>query len=231
MVGIVECTIAIGVVTIGCLCAGRFAAITLTIITTAMAALVMPPFLSFRVERGGDVALLLFQSIVGFVVASKLPAKDRGDRQTLRATQLERTCPTRRGSYSLLTVVRKVREGDGDLGRKLSDLDVYGNVDSGIAVSEQELEHIVADVLRIALSHSNVQRVSVYAGRQPALDRITIEAEYDLTSPLPRIRMLGRSDSQCHLQTDRWPPNCSLTLLDNGYEYIYLISIFKQDAV
>ena len=233
MVGIIECVLAIGAITLTRMAAGKIAAMTLTALTAATAALVMPPFLSWEVERGSDLLALLFQTVVGLIVAYRSPPRTllirtRAARRSVVPRQIE---PVRRSAerpYSLPTVVRRVMEGDADLIKRAGDLGVYGELDGGIAVSQDVLEKLVLDILRLAFSDSKVQRVNVYTGRQPALDRIDVVAEYDLVPALSRMRLVGRSDGECHIRTDNWPPNCSAARFDNGFEHTYLISIHKR---
>jgi K+-sensing histidine kinase KdpD len=75
MVGLILCLLAISAVTVTCLFAGRVAALTLNLVAVGIGLLLAPPALSFRVENPEDVVALLFQSIVGFVVAFRFPAR------------------------------------------------------------------------------------------------------------------------------------------------------------
>ena len=77
MAGLIWCLLAISAVTITCMFAGRVAALTLNLVAVGIGALAVPPFLSFRVENTEDIVALLFQSIVGFVVAFRFPARKR----------------------------------------------------------------------------------------------------------------------------------------------------------
>jgi hypothetical protein len=235
MLGIIECVLAIIAIAITSMSAGRIAAMMLTAVTAATAVLVMPPFLSWQVERSSDLLALLFQSVVGLIVAYTWPPRNRpvSTRYVQRPIVSSGIKPARRPTqkaYSLAAIVRSTMERDSDLGKRAGDLDVYGELDRTIAVAQDELERVILDILRMAFSDSKVQHVGVYTGRQPALDRISVVAEYDLASALPGIRLIGRWDSQYQIRTANWPPNCSATYFDNGYEHIYLISIYKRCA-
>ncbi|HYR43664.1 MAG TPA: hypothetical protein VER98_11610 [Terriglobia bacterium] len=237
MVGIIECVLAIGAITIAGMIAGRIAAMILIALTTATGALIMPPFLSWQVDNDLDLLALLFQNVVGLIVAYRSPVRPRPI-STRNARRSPVSChhvdPMRlsaeRRNYSLPTVVSSIMEGNANLIKRAGDLEVYGELDGRIAVSQDVLERLVLDVLRLAFSDSRVQHVSVYTERQPALDRIDVVAEYDVAPALPRIRLLGRSDGQYQIPTDNWPPNCSAASFDNGHEQTYLISIYKRNA-
>jgi hypothetical protein len=233
MLGIIECVVAVGAIAVTSMSAGRIAAMTLTALTAATGALLMPPFFSWQVERTSDLLALLFQTIVGLVIAYRWPARTRPKRCSTVSGPIEPFGRPARQTYPLAAILRRVMERDRDLEKRVGRLDVYGELDGTIAVSavsEDQLEKMFLDILRMAFSDSKVQHVSVYTGRQPARDRISVVAEYDLESALPGIRLLGRWDSQYQIRTSNWPRNCSATYFDNGYEYIYLISIYKRDA-
>src|SRR5262249_22044262 len=134
-------------------------------------------------------------------------------------------------TYFLSTITRSVMERESDLLERISDLEVYGELDGRIAISRQELEQILSDVIRRAFSDPKVQRVNVYTARQPALDQISIVAQYHCPPSLPHFRLLGRSDSECPIQTPKWPANCSATYIDNGLEHTYHVSIHKNCSV
>ena len=188
---------------------------TRTIAAVTMAAVVMPPYLSFRVEDS-----------TGLVAR---PRRDHQPTVPLKTEITSRTGCTAQRSSSLRATAQAAMECDTDLARRVGDLQVHPDVDDVIAVSQDELTQILSDILRIVFSHSNVRHVDIYAGRQPARDRVTVIAAYDLSSPLPCIRMLGRSDNECHrLQMEQWPPSCSATWFDNGFDYIYQIAIDKK---
>jgi hypothetical protein len=120
-------------------------------------------------------------------------------------------------------------ETDAGLKERLNDVDVDGELEGNVALSEAELNRLVSSLLRTALSNANVQHVGMYTGRQPTLDRITLVAGYDPSPTLPRVRSLGRPETQCQvLQMDYLPPHCSATWFDNGYDYVYQIAIHRS---
>src|SRR6266852_6231620 len=229
MLGLIESFIAISAIVMTCRFAGRIPAMMLTAVAAATAVLIMPPFPSWEVESTTDVMALVFQSIVGLAVAYRWKPKVHPEQRSAAsplATFLRR--PKER-SYSLLTSVKEVMERDTDLAKRLRDIDVCGESHDALAVSQDELEQILSDVIRIAFSDPKIRRVKVYTGRQPALDQINVVAEYDHPISLPRFRVLGRSDSQSPIWTKDWPANCSaFSFENNGFEHTYIISIRKS---
>ena len=116
-------------------------------------------------------------------------------------------------------------EADADLKERLDDVEVDGELEGNVALSEAELDRLVLSLLRAAFTHTNVRHVGMYTGRQPTLDRITLVAGYDPSPTLPRVRSLGRPETQCQvLRMDHLPPHCSVTWFDNGYDYVYQIA-------
>ena len=98
MVGLISCLLAISAVAVTCIFAGRVAALTLNFVAVGIGLLVAPPVLSFRVESTEDVVALLVQSIVGCLVAFRLPARKRRDNRPLVDGQ-PRLTPARASNY------------------------------------------------------------------------------------------------------------------------------------
>ena len=120
-------------------------------------------------------------------------------------------------------------ETDADLKKRWNDVEVDGELEGNVALSEAELDRLVSSLLRTAFTHKNVRHVGMYTGRQPTLDRITLVAGYDPSSTLPCVRSLGRPEAQCQvLQVDHLPPHCSATWFDNGCDYVYQIAIHRN---
>jgi len=233
MLSVIECLVAIGAITIAGMFAGRIAAMSLTAITAATAVLVMPPFMSWQVEREVDLLALLFQSIVGLIVAYRWPARTQNHRRSAAPPDVGPKRHPSKPACSLTTVVHSAIEQSQnvDLKRRIGDFEITGELDGGIAASQNDLERILRDGLKMALSDSRVQHISVHTGKQPSMDRITVVAQYDTNPGLPRLRLLGKSDRQQPIATENWPGNCSVSYFDNGHEHIYLISIYRHDAV
>jgi len=87
MVGLISCLLAISGVTVTCMFAGRAAALTLNLVAVGIGAFLAPPPLSFRVENTEDVVALLLQSIVGFLVALRFPARKRRNTRSISDAQ------------------------------------------------------------------------------------------------------------------------------------------------
>jgi hypothetical protein len=108
------------------------------------------------------------------------------------------------------------------------EFEFIGGADVGFNISRHSLEQMISDVMKIVTSHANVKSLSVYLTTLPSVDQIIICADYWGTGPLPRLRWLGRTDKERPLDISGWPQNCSAAFFDNGYEYIYSISISKR---
>lgn len=98
MVGLILCLLAIPGVTVTCMFAGRFAALTLNLVAVGIGAFLAPPALSFRVENTEDVVALVFQGIVGFVLAFGFPARKHRNSRSIPDAQ-PRVTPAPASNY------------------------------------------------------------------------------------------------------------------------------------
>jgi len=98
MVGLISCLLAISAVAVTCMFAGRVAALALNLVAVGIGLILAPPSLSFRVENTEDAVALLLQSIVGFVVAFRLPARKRRKNRPIADAQ-PRPAPARAPNY------------------------------------------------------------------------------------------------------------------------------------
>jgi hypothetical protein len=228
MLGLIESFVAISAIVMTCRFAGRIPAMMLTAVAAAAGALIMPPAPSWEVDSTTDVMTLVFQSMVGLAVAYRWPPKAQHEQRSAAFPLAAFLRRPKERSYSLLASVKVVMERDPELAERLRDIDVCGELHDMVAVSRDELEQILSDVIRIAFSDPRIRRIKVYTGRQPALDQVNVVAEYDHPISLPRFRMLGRSDSQSPIWTKDWPANCTAFSFDNGFEHTYIISIRKS---
>jgi hypothetical protein len=227
MLALVESLTAICAITMTCVYAGRIAAMMLTAIAAATGALILSPFLDWAVESPTDVLALVFQTIVGLAVAYAWPRERRCS--TSRPIELRTRLAERR--HSMLEIVRVGMGRDVDLADRSGDVHIYGELDGAVTIPGDKLAEILSDVLRMAFADGQVGRVSIFTGRQPSRNQISVVAEYNLGSALPRFRLLGRSDTQHSIRENNWPPYCSATRIDNGFEYIFLISICKDEEL
>lgn len=224
MLGLIEAFVAISAVILTSRIAGRIPAMMLTAIAAAAGAFIMPPSASWEVENPADVLTIVVQSIVGLAVAYKW--QPRVQRlQPAAATPLVQH--RKEAAYSLLTIVPAVLARQGGLMGGLCDIQLCGELDGMISVSEAELDNLLSDVLHLAFSDPKTRRIKIYASRRPALNQITLVAEYNASAPLPRLRMIGRSDRQRPLEAQHWPANCSATVFDSQAARTYQISIQK----
>jgi hypothetical protein len=222
MLGLTESLIAISAIIMTCRFAGRIPAMMLTAVAAASAAIIMPPFASWEVESTTDVLTVVFQTIIGLVVAYKLPTKKQHERRPPTSSFSERP---KEPAHSLFAIVHAITKRDADLAALPRDIDVHGELHGSVGLSPDELNQVVSDVMRIALSDPTTQQVAIYTGRRPSLYQISLVAQYGPTMSLPRTRMLDQPDNHCALHMDGWPANCSGVTFDNGFEKTYLISI------
>jgi hypothetical protein len=222
MLGLTEAFITIAAVIMTCRIAGRIPAMMLTAVAAAAGAIIMPPFASWEVESTADILTIVFQSIVGLAVAYKWQPKV----QRLQAAEAIPFSQHQKGPVSsLFTIVPTVMARHQELTGRLCDIQFCGLLHGSIGTTEDELENILLDVLRLAFSDPKTQGIKIYTGRRPALHQIVLVAEYKAAVSLPRLRLLGRSDSQHPLETKHWPDNCSATIFDSPIARTYQISI------
>src|SRR5438445_6346427 len=124
MLGIVESLIAIGAIALTAMLAGRIAAMTVTAVATAAVAIIMPPALSLEVDSSTDLLALLFQAIVGLILAYRSPAKVHREASSHVSLRTAATRTSAEPAYSLRTVARRVIESDADLAKRRGDVDV-----------------------------------------------------------------------------------------------------------
>lgn len=229
MLQIIGCLIATGIVALTALAAGRIAGLSLTVVICGFMAFFMTPVFSLRVARNADIAVLVLQSVGGVVVTQTGRRKGRPRQQRDVITTEPLSLPLRRQEGSRLAdLVPRLLEKDRELRLRSAELHVEVDQHQRVTLSEQQLDGVVADILRLAFARTDVRRVSIYAARRPSCDRISISAEYDLEPTLPRLRIIGRNDDHCMLiSMPTWPPRCSATWFDNGFEYIYQVVVQK----
>ncbi|MEO8367608.1 MAG: DUF4118 domain-containing protein [Candidatus Solibacter sp.] len=216
------------------LVAGRIAGVSLTVVACGFMAFFMPPTFSLRVARNADIAVLVVQSVAGIVVTQTTRRKGRRQQQADAITSEPLPLSRRQEGSRIADVIARLLEKDAGLWLRSADLHVEVDQDQRIKLSEHEFDRILTDILRLAFARNEVtggtrsRRVSIYAAHRPSCDRISVSAEYDLEPTLPRVRIVGRNDDQCkRIPTSGWPPRCSATWFDNGFEYIYQVAIQK----
>jgi hypothetical protein len=221
---IVSCILSVAAVALTTAAAGRLTGISLAAVASALIAFSMPPVFSFRVANGGDLLMLVAQGAAGLLVAHTVRI-GRSQEWPPRPRPVSARPPLPHRPLISEAVLRAM-DSDAGLSRRASDLHVHADRYARPPVSAPELDRVVLDILRTAFGRSNVQRVSVYSGRQPGAERIRVVAEYELDPPLPRLRITGRSDDQCiALTMPGWPRGCTATCFDNGTEFIYQIQL------
>ncbi len=228
------CLIATGVVGLTTAVVGRFAGVALTVVISGMMAFFMTPIFSLRVDRSTDIAALAVQSVAGIVVTQT--AHRRSSRRQIKQkpglATAERPPMPRRilESSRLADVVPQLLEKYGDLRLRSADLSVEVDQCLRLTLSESELCRILSDIFRLAFARTNVRRVSTFASRRPSCERISVAAEYDNETTVPRLRILGRNDDHCRqVLTSNWPQRCSATWFDNGFAYIYQVAIQRPE--
>ena len=230
MLGWIECLLAISATAVACMYAGRVAALTLTAVAAATAAVIMPPFSSWQVDSTADLLALLFQTVVGVAVVYAWPSRMGRQR---RAVPFEPVGLKKTGDSEacfLSTIARDIVQRETGMADRVSDIDVHGELDPRTAISRHELDRILSDIIRIAFSDPKVQRVHIYTSRQPSLDQISVTGQYCRPPAQPHFHLIGRSDRERPIQTRNWPDNCSATYIDNGFEHTYHVSIYKNSS-
>jgi hypothetical protein len=223
MLELIVSAIAISSIAMTCRIAGRIPAMMVTAVAAASAAMIMPPFASWQVESTTDILTVVLQTIIGLVLAYRSPAKSR-QKQPALTSSFERPLQT---SPSLHTIVQAAISHHRAVAARSDDIEICGDLHDESGASRNNLETILSDVLRIAMSNPGTQRVRIHTGRRPGLDHICVVAQCGDSASLPRIRIVGRPDSERPLRAKGWPANCSATVFDNGFEHIYQISIQK----
>ena len=223
MLGLIESLIAISAIAITCRIAGRIPAMMMTALAAAGAAIIMPPFASWEVESTTDLLTVVFQTIIGLTLAYRLPRKNHQKERPV-TFWFERP---RQPAPSLHTIVQAAISHHRAVAARSDDIEICGDLHDESGASRNNLETILSDVLRIAMSNPGTQRVRIHTGRRPGLDHICVVAQCGDSASLPRIRIVGRPDSERPLRAKGWPANCSATVFDNGFEHIYQISIQK----
>ena len=220
--------LAVGAVAWATATAGRLAGISLTAIASGIMALMMPPVFSLRVESSAGIAVLVVNGVAGLIVAHAVRPRSR----IFRVVESMQGPPERLAASDGLSfpeAISGVMERDSVLRRRASDVCVHVDQNTRSSMGADALDQILLDILRVALSHSNVHRVNVYASRRPSEECIRVAAEYAVQPSFPRLRVTGRTDDSCaNLALPRWPDICSATWFDNGFEFIYQVRIKRR---
>jgi hypothetical protein len=108
---------------------GRVASVTVMAVTTGVWMLVMPPFLSFRVESNIDIAAVLFQTVVGFAVAAKSPVRTPHTPTTIVHWRPQPGDRLVQRQYPLDRITCKIIEQNSELFARRNDIEVDGEVD------------------------------------------------------------------------------------------------------
>jgi len=186
---------------------GRGAGLAVSALFSAFAAFfVMPPALSFRIERPGDLGIL-----VGFALSSLaiLHLFRRAESQdVLSSAGLMLPVPPRMDAEVLsiaLPQSRLANEPD-------YDPDVSG---------------VIEDVRGLAKETApSIDQIFVHSALQPGLRKFWVIARRraDVATQTPLI--IGLRDEHCQRITrPAWPANCSVAWFDNDAERVYQISV------
>lgn len=224
MLGLVESLIAISAIVMTCQVAGRIPAMIMTAFAAMSSAILMPPFASWEIDSTTDLLAVVFQTVVGLTVAYKWPRKGSYRYQQPVIPFFSRP---RNPGYSLHKIVQTVMKRDKELAATINHIQVCGDLQGPVAISGDELERIVSDVMKMVFSERETRHAKIYTARRPTVDEISLVTEYSDAVSLPRVRILSRSDHHCPIRTEGWPANCSVSFFDNGFEKTYQISIRK----
>ena len=223
MLGLFESLVAISVIAMTCQVAGRIPAMMMTAFAAASAAIIMPPFASWAIQDPADLLAVVLQTLVGLTVVYSWPRKNQLREQPAPSFSDR----SRNPGYSLNAIVQSVMKRNRELAAKINHIQICADLHGSAAVSRDDLERIISDVMEMAFSQPNTRHARIYTACRPNLDEIRLITEFDDALPQPRVRILSRSDHHCPIQTKAWPANCSATFFDNGSEQTYQISIRK----
>ena len=228
LIEILGCFLAVGAVAFATATAGRLVGVLLTAVASGLMAFLMPPVFSLRVESSAGIAALVVNGVAGLLVAHTA----RPRRVPCRLAEPMQGCPARATAPDgplLAERILQVIGRDAVLRGRTSDVYVHVDQNSHLSIAVSELDRILLDVLRLALSHSNVRRVAVYSSRRPEEECIRVAAEYAIEPMFPRLRITGRTDDSCAaLAPPGWPDTCSATWFDNGFELIYQVRMKRR---
>ena len=189
MLGLVESLIAISIIAMTCQIAGRIPAMIMTAFAAVSSAILMPPFASWEIDNTTDLVAVLFQTLVGLTVIYKWPNKN-----SYRQPVIPSFGHPRNPGFSLHIIVQTVMRRNKELAAKINHIQVCGDLQGPVAISADDLERIVSDVMSMAFSEPEIRHAKVYTARRPTVDEISLVTEYDDGVSLPRVRILGWPD-------------------------------------
>jgi len=228
LIEILGCFLAVGAVAFVTATAGRLAGLSLTAFASGLMAFLMPPVFSLRVESSAGIAALVVNGVAGLLVAHTVRPRHApcSLAEPMQGRPARATAPD---GPLLAERILQVIERDAVLRGRTSNVYVHVDQNSHLSIAASELDRILLDVLRLALSYSKVHRVDVYSSRRPEEECIRVAAEYAIEPVIPRLRVTGRTDDSCAaLAPPGWPDTCSATWFDNGFELIYQVRIKRR---
>lgn len=177
---------------------GRFIGVFAAAACGVSVAWIMPPTFSFQVHGFPDQFALAAYGAVSILVLARIRATHADD---CSPEIVSGTLPHSRISLGqLIPSVEGVEISVADL---------------AIASDPQRAREVLDEVFRLALARSDVEKISVYGGRWPGVDRIWVAARYRSLPDEPCVLMSGRkADSPA-----------SVSSFDNGYERVYQIAL------
>jgi hypothetical protein len=159
----------------------------------ASVAYVMPPAFSFEVDSFLDQALLAAYGAVSLLVLYRVPRRFKPN-FTQGATPIQSGTPLSAIVHRALPAGIEVSIGE-----------------MNIEASVEDAETALREVFRTALlAQPGIERLVIYGGRWPGVDRIWVAAQYRELPPGSCILIGGRR---------------ALTWFDNGFERVYQISL------
>lgn len=159
----------------------------------ASVAYVMPPAFSFEVDSILDQVLLAAYGAVSLLVLYRVPPRFKLD-FTAGPIPIQSGTP-------LSTLVHRVLPA----GIEVSVGEI--NIEAPVEAAESALREVFRTAL---LAQPGIERLIVYGGRWPGVDRIWVAAQYRERPPDSCIRIGARR---------------TLTWFDNGFERVYQISL------
>jgi hypothetical protein len=155
-------------------------------------AFVMPPAFSFEVDSFLDQALLAAYGAVSLLVLYRVPPR-------FKPGFTAGVAPIQTGT-PLSTIVHRVLPAGVEV--SIGEMNIEASI--------EKAETALREVFQTALAQPGIERLTIYGGRWPGVDRIWVAAQYRDQPPDSCILIGARR---------------ALTWFDNGFERVYQISL------
>lgn len=192
------CAAAIVAVRLACRAYGRVAGMLAVATCGVSVAWILPPAFSLQVGSFFDRFILLAYGAVSLLLVTR----SSGRRARIEAeTGVQNHRERNRTNLSLLVPALESVE--------------LSVAEMAVTACPETARRALRQVFDAATAQGHVEKISVYGGRWPGVDRIWVAARYRSLPEEPCVLMSGRSVQQGPM----------ITSFDNGYERVYQISL------